>query len=159
MNHVIVSCHGLLLRWKKRAALYGRLSEVVRYLWLFPLAPGWARPHLQPNSQNSIFGRAVLYTANHPEGVVCRGFCLNSSTFAVSEIVSGGGGVWNLSSQIRKVSKWGSQIPEPVLIFTSEHPLKAQISQGLGPSLQIELLKTGRVSALEVIKRKRINIQ
>ena len=44
---------------------------------------------------------------------------------------------------IRIVSSSGSQIPEPLLIFTSKCALKAQISQGLGPSFQIELSKTG----------------
>ena len=31
-------------------------------------------------------------------------------------------------------------------MFASEHPLKVQISQGLGPFFQIELLKTGRAA-------------
>ena len=45
---------------------------------------------------------------------------------------------------IRKISNWGSQIPEQLLIFTSKWPLRVQISQELGPFLQIELLETGR---------------
>ena len=43
-----------------------------------------------------------------------------------------------------KVSKLGFQIPEPLLRFTSECPLKVRISQGLGPSFQMELFNTGR---------------
>ena len=35
-------------------------------------------------------------------------------------------------------------IKEPLLTSTSRRPLEAQISQGLGPSFQIELLKAGR---------------
>ena len=44
----------------------------------------------------------------------------------------------------KKTTNRGSQIPEPLLMFTSKRPLKAQISQGLSPFVQIELLKTGR---------------
>ena len=47
---------------------------------------------------------------------------------------------------IRIISNRGSQIPEPLLIFTSKYTLKVQISQGLGSFFQIELLKTGRTS-------------
>ena len=39
------------------------------------------------------------------------------------------------------MSNCGSQIPESSLIFTSTCPLKVQISQGLDPFFQIELLK------------------
>ena len=42
------------------------------------------------------------------------------------------------------MSNRGSQIPEPLLVFTSKCPWKLQISQGLGPLFHIELLKTGR---------------
>ena len=45
---------------------------------------------------------------------------------------------------IRRHSNRGSQIPEPLLMFTSGCPSKLQVSQGLGPFFQIELLKTGR---------------
>ena len=38
-------------------------------------------------------------------------------------------------------------MPEPLLMFTSPCPLKVQISQGLGPFFQIELLKTVRMSS------------
>ena len=38
-----------------------------------------------------------------------------------------------------------SQIPEPLLMFASTCPLRVQISQGLGPFFQIELLKAGRM--------------
>ena len=41
-------------------------------------------------------------------------------------------------------SNSGSQIPEPLLMFTSTCPLKVQIPQGLGPFVQIEFLQTGR---------------
>ena len=44
---------------------------------------------------------------------------------------------------IHKISNQVSQIPEPLHILTSKCPLKVQISKGLGPFLQIELLKTG----------------
>ena len=37
-----------------------------------------------------------------------------------------------------------SQIPDPLHIINSKRPLNVQISQGLGPFLQTELLKTGR---------------
>ena len=47
--------------------------------------------------------------------------------------------------------KLRSQIPEPLLIFSSKCPFRAQISQGLGPSSQIELLKTGRASSMHYI--------
>ena len=43
---------------------------------------------------------------------------------------------------IRTISSWGYQIPEPLLVFASQCPLKVQISQGLGPFFQIYLLKT-----------------
>ena len=43
---------------------------------------------------------------------------------------------------IHQISNWGSQIP--LLVVTSTCPFRAQISQGLGPFLQIELSKTGR---------------
>ena len=46
---------------------------------------------------------------------------------------------------IRTISNRGSRIPEPLLVFTSKCPLKAQISQGLGPFVQIQLLKTGSI--------------
>ena len=45
----------------------------------------------------------------------------------------------------RRTSNGGPQIPEPVPTLPSKRPLKVQISQGLGPFLQIELLKTGSV--------------
>ena len=44
---------------------------------------------------------------------------------------------------------WGSRIPEPLLSFTSRYPLRVQISQGLGPFFQIELLKTGHKQLIE----------
>ena len=40
---------------------------------------------------------------------------------------------------IRNIFNGGSQIPEPLLMFTSTCLLKAQVSQGLGHSFQIEL--------------------
>ena len=48
--------------------------------------------------------------------------------------------VWN-SYGVSPPLKWhaASQIPEPLLIFTSRRPLKVQISQGQGPFFQIEL--------------------
>ena len=47
----------------------------------------------------------------------------------------------------RTFSNGGSQIPEPLLMLTSTCPVKVQISQGLGPFLQIEPSKTGRTRA------------
>ena len=44
----------------------------------------------------------------------------------------------------RTIKKWGSQIPEPLLSFTSTCPSKVQISWGPGPISRIELLQTGR---------------
>ena len=51
---------------------------------------------------------------------------------------------------IRQISNRGSQIPEPLLMFTSKCPLKVQTSQGLGPFSQIELLKTDRTLSLSL---------
>ena len=45
---------------------------------------------------------------------------------------------------IRKSPSRGSRIPEPLPIFNSKCPVKAQISQGPGPLSHDELLKTGR---------------
>ena len=39
---------------------------------------------------------------------------------------------------LRNISNWGSQIPQPSLISTSNCPLKLQISQWLGPYFHIE---------------------
>ena len=44
---------------------------------------------------------------------------------------------------IYTISNCGSQISEPLFVFTSKCPLKVQISRGLGPFSQIELFKTG----------------
>ena len=46
---------------------------------------------------------------------------------------------------IHTTSSWGSQIPKPLIMSNSKHPLKVWISQGLGPFFQIVLLKTGCV--------------
>ena len=46
-----------------------------------------------------------------------------------------------LVSSIRTISDRGSQIPEPLILLTSECPLEVQISQGLGPFSQVELNK------------------
>ena len=53
---------------------------------------------------------------------------------------------------IRTISNRGSQIPEPLVMFTSTHPSKVQISLGLGPFFQIELLKTDRRLASQHFK-------
>ena len=42
-------------------------------------------------------------------------------------------------------NKQRSNIPEPLLTFTSKCPLKVNISQGQGPLFQIKLLKTGHM--------------
>ena len=57
-------------------------------------APAREGPPIPPldsgghSGKGLLLGRAILYTFHHPEGVVYRSFCLNSSTFAASEIVS-----------------------------------------------------------------------
>ena len=48
---------------------------------------------------------------------------------------------------VRFQNNGGSQILEPLLIFTSACPLKAQISQWLGPFFQTELFKTGHTAS------------
>ena len=55
--------------------------------------------------------------------------------------------IWSqpvLALSLRKITSWGSKNPQTLLVFASACPPKVQISQGLGPFLQIELLKTGR---------------
>ena len=47
-----------------------------------------------------------------------------------------------------EISNGESRMPEPLLALTSKCPLNAQLSQGLGPFFQIELLKTSRISHL-----------
>ena len=42
--------------------------------------------------------------------------------------------------QFAKISDWGPQILEPLLVFSSKFPLKVRISQGLGPFFKIEAL-------------------
>ena len=64
-----------------------------------------------------------------------------SQRICVGIILVGGLGVWSvLMISTRKVSNRGSWIPEPLLLLPSECRLKAQISQGLGPLFQIQLL-------------------
>ena len=55
---------------------------------------------------------------------------------------------------IYSTSKSGSQIPEPLLLFNSNCHWKVQISQGLGPCFQLELLKTGRPAEISVSVKK-----
>ena len=45
-------------------------------------------------------------------------------------------------------------ITEPMIIFTSTCPLKVQISQGLGPFFQIELLRTGRSNHPKLVTKR-----
>ena len=59
-----------------------------------------------------------------------------------------------LPISIRWISNWGSRIPETLLVFTSKCPLKVQISQGLGPFSQIELLRTVCTTSITCEKPK-----
>lgn len=67
---------------------------------------------------------------------------------SVKNRVQGAGGTRGIRSVLtastRKVANRGSRIPEPLLVLTPRGPLKVQISQGMCPFFQIELLKTGR---------------
>ena len=51
------------------------------------------------------------------------------------------------NEEVCNMSNGGSRILEPLLVFAVQCPLRVQISQGLGPFFQIELLKTGHTAA------------
>ena len=54
---------------------------------------------------------------------------------------------WSVSIlSLRIRSNWGSQIPEPLLGFTSKCPLTFRMAQGLCPFFKLQLLKTGRTA-------------
>ena len=64
--------------------------KIGRCLWRAPPGPPGSRalPRRRP-SFDQVIVKTILYHHHHPEEVVCGSFCLNPSTVAASEIVSG----------------------------------------------------------------------
>ena len=101
----------------------------------------WTGDHTgrpQPNSENSfkvcqtmIWHVMTYHIIKQSESSTCLKVGVGVSCVVPSVLII----------STRKLSNWGSQVPEPLLMLTATCALKAQISQGLGPFSRLNFWK------------------